>query len=124
LALGREQSRIVRSYLEALEQHRPKRGRKRTPDSIKKQLADIKTELRDATAFERVHLLQQRKDLENELERHSASTNGESLAGLEKSFVKVVRAYSDSKGISYSTWREVGVPADVLSRAGVPRTRG
>ena len=124
LAQGREQSRIVRSYLEALEQHRPKRGRKRTPESIKKQLNDIKSAMRDASAFERVHLLQQRKDLEAELDRHTATNNGESLATLEKAFVKVVAPYSDAKGISYSTWREVGVPAEVLSRGGIARTRG
>ncbi len=124
LAQGREQSRVVRSYLEALEQNRPKRGRKRTPESIKKRLNEIKTDLRDASAFERVHLLQQRKDLEAELERHGAGTDGASLAVLEKAFVKVVKPYSDAKGISYATWREVGVPAEVLSRAGIARTRG
>jgi hypothetical protein len=123
LAQGREQSRVVRNYLDALEQNRPKRGRKRTPESIKKRLAEIKAELRDATAFERVHLLQQRKDLEAELERHGASENGASLGTLEKSFVKVVKLYSEAKGISYSTWREVGVSAEVLGRGGVARTR-
>ena len=76
------------------------------------------------SAFERVHLLQQRKDLEAELDRHTATNNGESLATLEKAFVKVVAPYSDAKGISYSTWREVGVPAEVLSRGGIARTRG
>ena len=33
LAEGREQGRAVREYLEALEAHKPRRGRKRTPDS-------------------------------------------------------------------------------------------
>jgi hypothetical protein len=124
LAQGREQSRVVRNYLEALEQNRPKRGRKRTPESIKKQLTEIKAGLRDASAFERVHFLQQRKDLEAELERHGAQSDGASLAALEKAFVKVVQSYSDAKGISYSTWREVGVSAEVLNRGGIARTRG
>jgi hypothetical protein len=124
LAQGREQGRAVRNYLEALEQNRPKRGRKRTPESIKKRLAEIKVALRDAGAFDRVHLLQQRKDLESELERHSGGRDGASLAVLEKAFVKVVKPYSEAKGISYSTWREVGVSAEVLSRAGIARTRG
>jgi hypothetical protein len=124
LAQGREQSRVVRNYLEALEQNRPKRGRKRTPESIKKQLMEIKAGLRDASAFERVHFLQQRKDLEAELERHGAQSDGASLAALEKAFVKVVQSYSDAKGISYSTWREVGVSAEVLNRGGIARTRG
>src|SRR5438067_1738803 len=37
LAVGREQGRAVRRYLEALEANRPKRGRKRTTDSVKRQ---------------------------------------------------------------------------------------
>ncbi len=36
LAKGREEGRAVRRYLEALEEQRPRRGRKRTPESIKK----------------------------------------------------------------------------------------
>jgi hypothetical protein len=41
LAEGRSQGRAVRTYLEALEAHKPKRGRKRTPESTKKRLAKI-----------------------------------------------------------------------------------
>ena len=36
LAEGREQGRVVRRYLEALESSRPKRGRRRTPETITK----------------------------------------------------------------------------------------
>ena len=49
LAEGRELGRAVRDYLEALEQNKPKRGRKRTPDSVKKRLAAIETALPDAS---------------------------------------------------------------------------
>ena len=45
------------------------------------------------------------------------------LAALEKSFVKVARPYGERKGISYSAWRTVGVPASVLQQAKIPRTR-
>ena len=38
LAEGRNQGRAVRRYLEALDAHKPKRGRKRTPDSMQKRL--------------------------------------------------------------------------------------
>src|SRR5690606_39660524 len=41
LARGRAEGRIVKEYLEALRASKPKRGRKRTPDSIKKRLAAI-----------------------------------------------------------------------------------
>ena len=38
LAVGREQGRVIRGYLEALESTKPKRGRKRTPDSVRRRL--------------------------------------------------------------------------------------
>jgi hypothetical protein len=41
LAEGRDQGRKVRVYLEALETHRPTRGRKRTPESIQSRLDRI-----------------------------------------------------------------------------------
>jgi len=64
LAEGREQGRIVRRYLEALESHRPRRGRKRTPESITKRLASVDEELASADALSRLHLVQERLDLE------------------------------------------------------------
>src|SRR5680860_433016 len=41
LAEGRANGRAVREYLEALEATKPKRGRKRTPESVKKRLDAI-----------------------------------------------------------------------------------
>src|SRR5437660_2215274 len=67
LAEGREQGRVVRRYLEGLESHRPKRGRKRTPESITKRLAAIDERLPAADPLGRLHLVQERIDLELEL---------------------------------------------------------
>jgi hypothetical protein len=119
LAQGREQSRAVRNYLEALEQNRPRRGRKRTPDSIKRRLQAIEAGLPDASPIQRLQMLQERRDLESELEQSSATVD---LGALEKAFVKAARPYGDAKGISYATWREFGVPADVLGKAGITRS--
>ena len=47
LAEGRTEGRSVKAYLDALDQQRPRRGRRRTPDSIKKRLAAIEKELGD-----------------------------------------------------------------------------
>ena len=41
LAQGRSEGKAVRDYLDALRANKPKRGRKRTADSIKKRLAAI-----------------------------------------------------------------------------------
>jgi hypothetical protein len=118
LALGREQGRIVRQYLEALEQHRPKRGRKRTPDSIKNRLASIEAQLPGADPLSRVHLIQERMDLSTEL---SAKETKVDLTKLEVAFAKAAKEYGARKGISYQAWREAGVDAAVLRKAGISR---
>jgi len=121
LAKGREEGRIVRQYLEALESTKPRRGRKRTPESIRKRLAVIDAQLPEAEPLNRLHLVEEKQRLEAEL-AHAGDTVD--IASLEKSFVKVARAYGERKGISYSAWRTVGVPASVLQQAKIPRTRG
>jgi hypothetical protein len=118
LAEGREQGRSVRRYLEALEAHKPKRGRKRSPDSMKKRLAAVEAEIASADPLKRLHLVQERLDLQRALE---SSDTGVDIGALEKDFVKAAAPYSERKGISYSAWRELGVPASVLEKAGIPR---
>ena len=54
LAQGRMESKVVRDYLEALRSAKPKRGRKRSPESIQKRLAKIETELASADPLTRV----------------------------------------------------------------------
>lgn len=119
---GRAEGRAVRDYLEALRNNKPKRGRRRTADSIKKRLAAIADALPTASAIEELRLVQERRDLETELATMSAS-EGVDIAALEANFVKVAKAYGDRKGISYASWREVGVPAAVLSKAGISRAK-
>src|SRR4051812_25848720 len=72
LAGGRDEGRAVRRYLEALEANKPHRGRKRTRDSVEKQLNETLDRLTNASALDRVHLVQRRLDLEQELGAMSA----------------------------------------------------
>ncbi|HEX2699808.1 MAG TPA: hypothetical protein VHM89_06335 [Acidimicrobiales bacterium] len=118
LALGREQGRAVRRYLEALEAHRPKRGRKRTPESIKRRLSDIESKLETADPLTRLQLVQERMNLEEEL---AAKSEAVDLGALEEEFVAAAREYGDRKGITYGAWREAGVDAAVLKRADIRR---
>src|SRR5665213_721423 len=67
LAAGREQSRAVKRYLEALDANRPRRGRKKTKESIQKQLDGIEAKLANADPLTRLNLLQERIDLQGEL---------------------------------------------------------
>jgi len=118
LARGRTEGRAVRDYLESLRANKPKRGRRRTAESINKRLAAIDSELASADPLNELKLLQERRDLQAELESKSAATDH---AAIEESFVTVAREYGERQGISYTTWREVGVDAAVLTRAGITR---
>ena len=122
LARGREQANAVRAYLEALEANRPKRGRKRTPDSIAKRIAAIDAQYETAGSLTALQLLQERKNLEAELAAMKNDT-GPDLDKLQRGFVKHARAYGTAKGIEHATWREIGVPADLLREAGITRGR-
>ena len=121
MATGRTESAVVKRYLEALETNKPKRGRKRTPDSIQKRLVAIDAALPDADPLQRLNLIQERKDLDTELASMGEKVD---LSALEAEFVKVAAAYGSRKGIGYATWREVGVSAETLKKAGVSRSRG
>ena len=118
LAEGRNQGRAVRRYLEALDVHKPKRGRKRTSDSMQKRLDRIDAELVSADPLKRLQLIQERLDLKQELEAAGQTID---LTGLEQEFVDAAAAYSKRKGISYAAWRELGVEPAVLKRAGIRR---
>ena len=119
LAEGRNHARIVGRYLEALEANKPKRGRKRTADTVKKRLAAVGIEVKEATGVARLNLLQERRNLEVELASMQAGTPD--LSQLEKEFAKVAKSYSGKKRISYGAWREFGVPPDILKKAGITR---
>ncbi|HSL57936.1 MAG TPA: hypothetical protein VK866_08855 [Acidimicrobiales bacterium] len=118
LAEGRSQGRAVRAYLEALEAHKPKRGRKRTPESIRTRLDAIEAQIPDADPLKRLQLVQERLDLQDELASVDASVD---IDALESDFVTAAKPYSERKGISYAAWRELGVPASALKQAGISR---
>jgi uncharacterized protein YicC (UPF0701 family) len=118
LAEGRELGRSVRRYLDALDQSRPRRGRKRTTQSITRRLDAIAEQLDSASPLQRLQLVQERLDLTAELDALDAKVD---LSALERDFVKVAKDYSQRKGISYAAWRELGVPPDVLKKAGIGR---
>jgi uncharacterized Ntn-hydrolase superfamily protein len=120
LAQGRNESRIVARYLEALAAGKGKRGRKRTPESISIQIARIGKEIVGAAPIRKLELTQKRYDLVGEHERLTSRID---LTSVEKDFVKIAKSYASRNGISYSAFRELGVSADVLKRCGISRAR-
>ncbi len=121
LADGREAALHVRRYLDALEAHRPRRGRQRTPASVRKQLADVEAQWGEASGLKRVELAQKRIDLNAVLAGLDTKVD---LSDLRAGFVKHAKRYSASKGITYTAWRDAGVSPDDLRAAGISRRNG
>lgn len=120
LARGRSQGKAVRDYLSALEQDR-KPGRKMDRGAIEGRIAAIQSDIDgEPDPAKRVDMIQRRLDLENRLVSMGEEPD---VAALADAFVEVAAEYSERKGISYTAWREAGVPAAVLKRAEVRRTR-
>lgn len=118
LRRGREEARVIKEYLEALERRRP--GRPITADSVKHRIAALQAQIdAEASPLKRVELLQRRIDAEHSL---AAVEDAPDIAGLESAFVACAKSYSERKGISYAAWREGGVPAATLRKAGLSRS--
>ena len=116
LANGRAEGRIIREYLEIVEATKPRRGRKRTPESIAKRLSVINSEMKTADPVTKVRLIQERLNLRSELAGMKSKTE---VAAAEQKFVKVAKKFSVRNDITFDAWREVGVSPGVLKKAGI-----
>ena len=118
LANGRTEGRVIREYLEIVEATKPKRGRRRTPESITRRLGVINTELKTADAVTKVRLIQERLNLRRELSAMKSKTE---IVSAETKFIKVARSFSQRNDITYDAWREFGVTPSVLKKAGITK---
>jgi hypothetical protein len=120
LARGRAQGRAVRAYLAALGQSaRP--GRRVSREDLERRLAETRERIAaESDPAKRLDLIQKRLDLEERLADRGEDVD---LDQLEEAFVGAAKEYAERKGISYSAFREAGVPASVLKEAGIARTR-
>lgn len=108
--------RAVRDYLAALESNKPKRGRKRTAQSIQTRLDTIQNATAEASPLKRLELAQERLDLTTELQNLETTID---LEALEANFTTHAKHYGDAKGITRAAWREIGVTAATLKAAGI-----
>ena len=118
LANGRNEGRIIREYLEIVEATKPRRGRRRTPESIARRLADINAELKTTDPVTKVRLIQERLNLRTEL---AGMKSKNEVVAAETKFVKVAKSFSQRNDITYEAWREFGVVPTVLKRAGITK---
>ncbi len=113
---GRTETRVVRHYLEVLDGVRKSGGRRRSKETLQKKLAGVEQELESADPVGRLHLTQERIDLQKAIEAAEQSVD---INELESAFIDIAASYSERKGISYQAWREVGVSPKVLHAAGI-----
>jgi hypothetical protein len=119
LAQGRKESRAIKSYLEALAARKP--GRPVNKATLNKRLDRVNEKLAESSdPLGRVELIQSRLDIAKAL---ADSDIAEDMGALEAGFIEHAASYSERKGVSYTAWREFGVPASVLRAAGVKETR-
>jgi hypothetical protein len=117
LARGRKEARAIKAYLDELGSRR--RGRPVTESGVKRRLETVKAQIpTEGNALRRVELTQKRIDLEKQLRELGARGD---RGALERDFVRYAASYSSRKGITYPAWREAGVPAAVLAKAGINR---
>lgn len=119
LAQGRREARAIKAYLNVLSSRKP--GRPVSKTSLDQRLERINKKL-DATddPLQRVDLIQSRLDIQQSLGQMESADD---VQALEAEFKKHVASYSERKGVSYTAWRESGVPAKVLREAGIRETR-
>lgn len=120
------ETRRVRAYLEAL--NTIKRGNRRlgprlTQEQIQEKIARYKQEAaQEPDPLKALLLLQRARNFENWTEVLD-DVGLPHLKEMEDSFVEVALAFSKRHGVEYKTWRDAKVPADVLKRARIRRTR-
>ncbi len=120
LAQGRAEARAIKAYLAAATTPK-KRGRPVTQQSLEERIAtlDRKVDAED-DPLARVELIQARIDAQKALDDLETAAD---IKALEAGFVEYAAGYSDRKGISWTAWREAGVPAATLRKAGIKQTR-
>ncbi len=123
LAEGRTMSATVDRYLSAV--NTPKRrGRKVSKTSLQQRLTDARAKAKAATGVDKLLAAQEVRDLQTRIASIDAAGGGSDLKSLEAAFVKIAKQFGENRGIGYGAWRDAGVPAPVLKKAGIARTRG
>ncbi len=120
LARGRAEARAIKAYL-AVATMPKKRGRPVTRSSLEEKIVSLDEKVgTENDPLARVELIQARIDTQRALDDLGSAGD---LEALEPGFVEHAASYSDRKGITWTAWREAGVPAATLRRAGIKQTR-
>lgn len=113
-------SKTVDEYLRLINMPK-RRGRKVSVTTLRSRLADAQKRRQTERGVGRVLAEQQARDLTAQINRLAAEGNGVSIKDAEAAFVKVAPRFSKARNISYGAWRDAGVSAAVLKKAGINR---
>jgi hypothetical protein len=110
----RAETEAVRRYLTALERHRQAGDQ----DRLRQRHSVILAALSNGQLgpVDRLRLIQRRRDIEANLE---AAAEADRLPELEAMFCKVAVSWCQRTGVTAGALREVGVPAGLITRAGL-----
>ena len=114
----RKENKIVEAYLIEVER-KAGQPKGKSPQQLRQELTSLSTLLKTVEGIEKLEILQQRENLYAEMRMAEEGA----LDSMEAAFIEVANSYGERKGISYSTWREFGVPKGILEQAGIKRTR-
>ena len=110
-----KEAQIVKDYLNSLH-HRSPLPEIREPEAqLVKTEAALETE---TDPLKRLALVQRRMDIAKYIDARFDETV---LNDLRAQFIWVAKSYSNRKGISYTAWRDIGVPASILKEANIER---
>lgn len=119
LAQGRKEARAIKSYLKVLDAKKP--GRPVTREGLESRLKAVNGKIDSSDdPLKRLDLIQSKLNIEDALSDLNDVVN---MEALEAGFAENAGNYSERKGISYTAWREYGVPAATLQGAGIAETR-
>ncbi len=107
------QNKAIKAYFAAKE-HKP--TTRRSPERLRTRVSAIEMELKSAPVIKRIQLMQEKADITALLSMKTVSVD---MAALENGFVQHAKGFSDRKGITASTWRKMGVPGELIKRAGI-----
>lgn len=120
LAQGRAEARAIKAYL-AVATIPKKRGRPVTRALLEEKIVSLDEKVgTEDDPLARVELIQARIDTQRALDDLDSAAD---LEALEPEFIEHAASYSDRKGITWTAWREAGVPASTLRSSGIKQTR-
>lgn len=110
----------IENYLQFCLQNKPQRGRKPDPDKMKQRLADLDRVLENSNlkAVSRLKIIQEKNSLQDKLRQIDETSQRKQK--LEEDFIKSAKTFAEKNNVfDIRAWRSLGVPKDVLVRAGL-----